>query len=181
MSSQGWYKAPYTSWNKATGQGKPYFVYSTGTNIAEVEVNTLTGEVLVKKIIAVHDVGKVINPRTATGQVEGGALQGIGYALFEDMASIEGKIQNTNFSTYILPTSKDSPDIVSVFIEDPYPEGPFGAKGLGEQPLISVAPAITNAIFDATGIRIRDLPATPEKIIAELNKNDNISPRMTTD
>ncbi len=181
MSSQGWYKAPPTSWNKATGQGKPYFVYSTGTNIAEVEVNMFTGEVTVKKIIAVHDVGRVINPQTATGQVEGGILQAVGYALFEDMISRGGKILNTNFSTYILPTAKDTPEIVSVFVEDPYPEGPFGAKGLGEQPLIGVAPAITNAIFDATGIRIRDLPATPEKIIAELNKNDNISPRTSTE
>ncbi|OYD13747.1 hypothetical protein CH333_10090 [candidate division WOR-3 bacterium JGI_Cruoil_03_44_89] len=169
MSAQGWYKAPYTSWNKATGQGKPYFIYSTGTNIAKVEVNLLTGEVLVKKIVAVHDVGRVINPQTAAGQVEGGVLQGVGYALFEEMDSRDGKIQNTNFSTYILPTSKDSPQIVSVFVEDPYPEGPFGAKGLGEQPLIGVAPAITNAIFNATGIRVRDLPATPEKIILELD------------
>ncbi len=171
MSSQGWYKAPYTSWNKATGQGKPYFVYSTGTNLAEVEVNTLTGEVTVKRIIAVHDVGKVINPQTAAGQVEGGVLQGIGYALFEDMAPAGGKILNTNFSTYILPTAKDAPEIVSNFIEDPYPQGPFGAKGLGEQPIIGVAPAVINAIFDATGVRIRDLPATPEKIIAELNSH----------
>ena len=171
MSSQGWYKAPHTSWNKTTGQGKPYFVYSTGTNIAEVEVDMFTGEVMVKKIIAVHDVGRVINPQTATGQVEGGALQAVGYALFEDMISWRGKILNTNFSTYIIPTSEDTPQIASVFVEDPYPEGPFGAKGLGEQPLIGVAPAITNAIFDATGIRIRDLPATPEKIIAELNSH----------
>ncbi len=165
MTSQGWYKAPHTSWNKKTGQGKAYFAYSYATDIAEVEVNILTGEVEVKKIIAVHDTGKVVNPKTAEGQIEGGVLQGMGYGLFEDIVSQKGKLQNLNFSTYIIPTSKDAPEIIPVFIEEKYPEGPYGAKGFGEHPLMAVAPAITNAIFNATGIRIRDLPATPEKII----------------
>jgi CO/xanthine dehydrogenase Mo-binding subunit len=113
-------------------------------------------------------VGRVINPVAAEGQVEGGVLQGLGYALVEEHALSEGRILNDQFSTYIIPTPLDAPEIRTVLVEHAYPWGPYGAKGLGETPIIAVAPAVTAAIAHAAGVRLREIPATPERVLAAL-------------
>jgi CO/xanthine dehydrogenase Mo-binding subunit len=165
LSAEGWYITPSTSWDDNTGQGDAYVVYAWASNLAKVKVDKETGEVNLLKIWAAHDVGKAINPALAEGQIEGGTLQGVGYALMEDMTTnADGAIRNPEFSTYIIPTASDQPEIVPIIVEHPFPGGPFGAKGFGEQPLMGVAPAIANAVYDAVKVRIKDLPITPEKV-----------------
>ncbi len=165
LSAEGWHISPPTSFDEATGMGDAYVTYAWATNLAKVKVDRDTGEVTVLKIWSAHDIGRAINPSLAEGQIEGGVLQGLGYALMEDMrADATGAIINPEFSTYIIPTAEDQPPIVPLIIEDPYPDGPYGAKGFGEQPLMGIAPAIANAVYDAVGVRIKELPLTPEKI-----------------
>jgi len=171
LSAEGWYITPSTSWDDSTGQGDAYVVYAWASNLAKVKVDKETGEVNLLKVWAAHDIGKAINPALAEGQIEGGTLQGIGYALMEDMtATANGAIRNPEFSTYIIPTASDQPEIIPIIVEHPFPGGPFGAKGFGEQPLMGVAPAIANAVYDAVRVRIKDLPITPEKVWQELRK-----------
>lgn len=168
-SAFGWYVAPTTSFDKDTGMGSAYYVYSWCTNIAEVEVNTTTGEVKVLKITSAHDVGKAINPQLVEGQIEGGVVQGLGYALMEEIKHDEnGKLLNDSFATYIIPTFEDIPQIQPIIVEHPYSQGPFGAKGFGEVPLMGIAPAIANAVYNAIGVRIRKLPIKPEAILEKL-------------
>ncbi len=165
LAAEGWYVTHSTSFDDETGQGDAYVVYAWATNLAKVKVDKETGEVTVLKIWAAHDVGKAINPALVEGQIEGGTLQGIGYALSENMtADSKGSIRNSEFSTYIIPTAEDQPEIIPIIVEHPFPEGPFGAKGFGEQPLMGIAPAIANAVYDAVGVRIKELPISPEKI-----------------
>jgi CO/xanthine dehydrogenase Mo-binding subunit len=171
LSAEGWHVSPPTSFDPETGQGDAYVTYAFATNLAKVKVDRETGEVAVQKVWSAHDIGKAINPALAEGQIEGGVLQGIGYALTEEMIADEnGRIINPEFSTYIIPTSEDGPQIVPLIAEHPYPDGPFGAKGFGEQPLMGIAPAIANAVRDAVGVRINELPITPEKVWRELRK-----------
>ncbi|TPM64149.1 aldehyde oxidase [Mesorhizobium sp. B2-2-4] len=146
------------------GQGKPYAVYGYGAQIAELEVDLKLGTVKLVKITAAHDVGKAINPLLAEGQIEGGIAQGIGMALMEEY--IPGRTENLH--DYLIPTIGDVPPIETILIEVPDPEGPFGAKGLGEHVLIPTAPAILNAIRHATGIAITKVPATPTRIRAAI-------------
>ena len=113
----------------------------------------------------------VVNPATGEGQVGGGVLQGLGYALVQELAMRDGRILNDQFSTYIIPTSLDTPDIHAILVEHAFPWGPYGAKGLGETPIIAVAPAVTAAIHHATGVRLREIPATPERVWAALRKD----------
>jgi CO/xanthine dehydrogenase Mo-binding subunit len=171
LSAEGWVISPPASFDDSTGQGDAYIVYAWATNLAKVRVDRETGEVTVLKLWSAHDVGKAINPALAEGQIEGGALQGIGYALMEDMtADKNGAIKNSEFSTYIIPTAEDQPEIIPIIVEHPYPWGPSGAKGFGEQPLMGIAPAIANAVYNACGVRVKELPITPEKIWAGLKK-----------
>lgn len=171
LSAEGWHISPPTSFDENTGTGDAYVTYAWSTNLAKVKVDRETGEVSVLKIWSAHDIGKAINPALAEGQIEGGVMQGFGYALMEDMkANSAGAITNPEFSTYIIPTAADQPEIVPLIIEDPYPDGPFGAKGFGEQPLMGVAPAVANAVYDAVGVRIKELPLTPERIWRALRK-----------
>ncbi|MCX8201793.1 MAG: xanthine dehydrogenase family protein molybdopterin-binding subunit [Candidatus Caldarchaeum sp.] len=142
----------------------PHLFYMFGVSLALVEVNTLTGAVSVPKLVSIADVGKVINPQTLTGQLEGAAAQGIGYALLEDPKIENGILKTTNLSTYLIPSIKDIPEIEVIPVEDAEESGPFGAKGIGEIGIISVAPAIANAIYDAVGVRPKSTPMTPEKI-----------------
>ncbi|MGI6486597.1 MAG: xanthine dehydrogenase family protein molybdopterin-binding subunit [Tepidanaerobacteraceae bacterium] len=150
-----------------TMAGVPYATYAFATHIAEVEVNTETGEIKVKKIIAAHDVGKAINPQLVEGQIEGGCLMGIGYALLEEVLLSNGQIKNPNFSKYLICTAKDMPEIYPIIVEDKEKTGPFGAKGVGEPALIPTAPAILNAIYNATGERFTEIPVTQERFIEQ--------------
>jgi CO/xanthine dehydrogenase Mo-binding subunit len=150
------------------GQGAPWPTYVWGTQIAEVEVDTETGEVQLLKVWAVHDVGKAINPQGVEGQIEGGVIMGMGMALTEEYEMEEGVPKSAGFSKYILPTSLDIPEIECVLIEDPSGLGPHGAKGVGEPTSLPTAPAILNAIYDAIGVRIDTLPASPERVLAAL-------------
>jgi xanthine dehydrogenase molybdenum-binding subunit len=146
----------------------PSMVFAT--HIAEVEVDPATGKVDVINFVAAHDLGRAINPLLAEGQIEGGVAQGIGWALTEDIKFEDGKIINPNFHDYKMLTIKDMPPVTPILVETIDPNGPFGAKGIGECAMVSTAPAIVNAIYDAVGIRIKDLPATPEKIFDGLKE-----------
>jgi CO/xanthine dehydrogenase Mo-binding subunit len=154
--------------DEETGHGKPYGTYVFGAQIADVEVDTETGEVEILKITAVHDCGKAINPLLAEGQIEGGVAMGVGYGVMEEMVVEQGRVKNAQLVDYVIPTALDVPEIVTHIVERPDPTGPFGAKGIAEPALLPTAPAIVNAIQDAVGVRIRDLPATPEKILKAL-------------
>ena len=138
--------------------------YTYIVGIALVGVNTRTGEVDMIKFVTLPDIGRAINLAGAEGQCEGGVVQGIGYTLFEEVIVKHGEFMNRNFSTYIIPTSMDVPEHETVMVEKPEKDGPFGAKGLGEPPFSPVAPAIANAIHDAVGVRLTELPITPEKV-----------------
>jgi len=170
-AADGWYAAPATSFDE-NGQGDAYAVYSYATHIAEVEVDTETGKVHVAKITAAHDVGRILNPVTLEGQIQGGVVQGIGYALFEEMKTDGGAITTPDFSTYVIPTSMDVPEIEAIFVEEPYSRGPFGAKGIGETPLMPVAAAVANAVANATGHRPTRLPLTAESLALALRRKE---------
>lgn len=154
-----------------TGQGEASVAYVFGVHIAEVEVDMETGEVSVLKVTAAHDMGRAINPLLAEGQIEGGIQMGLGYALMEEIIDDErGNAMNPNLTDYLMPTAMDVPDIETIIVETDELTGPFGAKGLGEATTCPTAPAIINAIYDAAGVWIKDLPATPEKIHAALKE-----------
>ncbi|MFX0114400.1 MAG: xanthine dehydrogenase family protein molybdopterin-binding subunit [Candidatus Hodarchaeota archaeon] len=164
LAAHGWNVAPYCDWNSETGQGDAYVTYATATNVAEVEVDVELGTVEVLRIATAHDCGRAINPTTLEGQIEGGTVQGLGYGRYETHILENGKITTNNLGLYIIPTSEDTPQIDAMFVETHYDEGPYGAKGIGEQPLMGVAPAITNAIYNAIGVRLHRIPALPEDI-----------------
>ncbi|MBI2954592.1 MAG: xanthine dehydrogenase family protein molybdopterin-binding subunit [Chloroflexi bacterium] len=139
--------------------------------VAEVEVDPETGQVTLHRLTAIEDVGKAINPICATGQIEGGVVQGIGYALSEEIVCQNGVILNPCGVPYLQPTARDVPQIDTVLVEDGQGSGPHGAKGIGEAPIIPTAPAIANAIYDAIGVRIKSLPITAEKIVAAIRES----------
>jgi aldehyde oxidoreductase len=155
---------PPTSPLDENGQGVPYAVFGTAAQIAELEVDTKLGTVRLLKITAAHDVGKAINPLLVEGQVQGGVAQGIGMALMEEF--LPGRTENLH--DYLIPTIGDVPPIETLIIETGDMHGPYGAKGLGEHCLIPTAPAILNAIADACGARVANLPATPDKVLSAI-------------
>jgi aldehyde oxidoreductase len=155
---------PPTSPLDENGQGVPYALFGFGAHIAEIAIDVELGTVQVLKITAAHDVGRAINPTLIEGQIEGGAAQGLGHALMEEFFPGKGE----NLHDYLIPSAGDMPPVESILIEDPSPVGPFGAKGIGEQAVIPTAPAILNAIHDAIGVRIRRVPATPDRIRAAI-------------
>jgi len=155
---------PPTSPLDENGQGNPYAVYGFGAHLAEVQVDIELGTVRVLRITAAHDVGRAINPTLIEGQVEGGAAQGLGMALMEEFTPGKGE----NLHDYLIPTAGDMPPVETILIEKRSSVGPFGAKGIGEQAVIPTAPAILNAIHDAVGVRIRKVPATPDRIRAAI-------------
>jgi len=159
---------PGVHWDDEKYQGDAYGTYAWAVYVAEVTVDTITCEVRVDDFVAVQEVGKVIHPVLATGQIEGGVAQGIGYALFENVVWQEGRMVNAQMTNYIMPTSADVPPIRVYFEENPYPHGPQGAKGIGELPMDGPAPAIVNAIEQATGVRIPRIPVTPEVLLEAL-------------
>jgi CO/xanthine dehydrogenase Mo-binding subunit len=162
---------PGTQVPDAEKYGNPSCAYPFAAHIAEVEVDTETGQVQVVSYHAAHDLGRTINPLGASGQIEGGVAMGVGWALMEDLFYDHGRVANAGFLDYRVPGPKDLPEIKSIFVESNDPYGPFGAKGLGEPALNPVAAAISNAIYDAVGIRLRELPFTPEKVLTELKKS----------
>jgi CO/xanthine dehydrogenase Mo-binding subunit/aerobic-type carbon monoxide dehydrogenase small subunit (CoxS/CutS family) len=155
---------PPTSPLDENGQGIPYAVFGFGAHMAEVEVDTDLGTVRVLKVTAAHDVGRAINPTLIEGQIEGGVAQGLGMALMEEFFPGKGE----NLHDYLIPSAGDVPPVESILIEDASPIGPFGAKGIGEQAVIPTAPAILNAIHDATGVRVKKTPATPDRLRAAI-------------
>ena len=155
-----------------TGQGeKLYVAYTFVTQVIDVEVNTDTGVVEVLNVYTAADIGKAINPQNVEGQIEGGTVQGIGMALMEEQVIKEGITLNPDLTGYLIPTSMDTPHFITRLIENEDSDGPYGAKGIGEPATIATTPAIANAIYDAIGVRIFDLPITPEKILKALKKN----------
>jgi CO/xanthine dehydrogenase Mo-binding subunit len=133
-------------------------------------VDTATGIVKVEKIWAAHDVGKAINRQAIEGQIDGGVMQGVGYALTEELLQEDGILLNDTLATYIAPLSVDIPEIEHIIIEVPQPSAPNGAIGIGEPTLIPVAPAIANAIADAVGVRMNQIPMTPERVLNNLEE-----------
>jgi CO/xanthine dehydrogenase Mo-binding subunit len=169
LAATGWYRPPDCAVDKLTGQGRAYYAYSFATDVADVEIDTTTGHIDVVSLAAVHDSGRIINPLTATGQVEGGVAQGIGLALREKYCDVSGCVTSVDLSTYLVPTALDVCDDIKVdFVECPSKDGPFGAKGLGEPAIIPVAAAIANAVSNALGTRVTSLPIDPEWVLASL-------------
>jgi CO/xanthine dehydrogenase Mo-binding subunit len=163
------FKAPFrnlSQYGKIEGDVFPDFTF--GTHAVEVAVDEETGKVEVLKLIACYDVGRAINPLSAEGQLEGGAIYAMGYGLTEDVIIEKGVVKTPSFSEYLIPTSLDVPEVQTIMLESGDGVGPFGAKGIGEPSVNSVAPAIANAVCDAIGVRIFDLPLTPEKIVRAL-------------
>jgi CO/xanthine dehydrogenase Mo-binding subunit len=164
------YRPPATTpLDPATGAGRPNYCYGYVAQAVEVEVDTLTGQVRVLKIISVHDVGKAINKQQVEGQIEGCLAQALGYALLEHFQMRDGRVLTPYFSTYLLPTVLDMPtEIVPVIMELADPNGPYGARGMSEMALVPLAPAIASAIYDATGAWLNQQPMTPERVLAAL-------------
>jgi CO/xanthine dehydrogenase Mo-binding subunit len=154
-------------WDDERYEGHAYSAYAWAVYVAEVSVDMRTAEVRVDDFVAVQEVGRVINPVLAAGQIEGGVAQGIGMALYENIVWQEGRMVNGQMTNYIMPTSMDVPSIRVHFEENPYERGPAGAKGIGELPLDGSAPAIANAISHATGVNVTRVPVTPE-VLSEL-------------
>jgi CO/xanthine dehydrogenase Mo-binding subunit len=161
---------PGVEWDDETYTGHAYPVYSWGADVAEVEVDLDTCEVTVLKLTTAHDLGRAIHPVLAQGQIEGGALQAVGYGLLEELVWDRGRIVNNRLTNYIIPTSLDAPEMESIIVENAYPYGPFGAKGVGELPIDGPAPAIAAAIFSATGALVEEIPVTPERLMAAMEK-----------
>ena len=155
------------------GSGIPNYCYGYAAQAVEVEVNTLTGQVRVCKVISVHDVGRAINMQQVEGQIEGCVAQAIGYALLEELKTHDGIILTPHLSTYLLPTALDVPDeIVPVVLELADPQGPFGARGVAEMPLVPFLPAVATAIHDAIGVWMTAQPFTPERVLAAISTAD---------
>ncbi|HLI10018.1 MAG TPA: xanthine dehydrogenase family protein molybdopterin-binding subunit [Alphaproteobacteria bacterium] len=165
------FRAPFTDRiDPETGRGQVHPDYTFGAHAVEVAVDTETGEITVLKSVGAHDVGQAINPAAVEGQIEGGAVQGQGYALSEELIYREGRLMTPSFSEYLIPTAMDVPPVRSIILESRSGLGPFGAKGIGEPALTAVAPAIANAVADAIGVRVSDLPITPEKVVNALRR-----------
>ncbi len=159
-------KPPAINWNDTTYRGDAYGAFAWAAYVAEVEVDLRTGAVRVTDFVAVQEIGKVINETLARGQVQGGVAQGIGWALMEECKWKDGAMTNNQLTNYIIPTSDDVPSIRVAFLEAPYAHGAQGAKGLGELPIDGPAPAILNAVAEATGTDPREIPLTPERLMA---------------
>ncbi len=162
------YEAPKTA---PLGEaGDMHFAYGYATQAALVEVDTDSGQVEVLKVIAAHDVGRALNPLAVVGQIKGGVVMGVGIALQEEFVVEAGIPKTTSLARYKIPDVERAPEIVPIIVEDAASEGPYGAKGIGEIPSIPTAPAIINAIYNATGVRVYSLPATPKRVLAALER-----------
>lgn len=167
-----YHKPPHILWDDKTYQGDAYPTYSWACYVAQVAVDTVTYEVKVEDFVARQEVGRVINPTLAAGQIEGGVAQGIGWALWEDVQWKQGRMANNRITDYIIPTSMDLPRLRVSFEERPTPSGPGGAKGLGELPMDGPAPAVLNALQNALGkLRLDEVPMIPERLLERIEEN----------
>ncbi|MCF8008432.1 MAG: molybdopterin-dependent oxidoreductase [Halanaerobiales bacterium] len=158
--------------DKKTGQTeKNYVAYTFMTQVIDLKIDTDTGLIEVLNVYTALDVGKAINPINVEGQIEGGTVQGLGMALTEDQVIKDGITLNPDMTNYLVPSIKDIPNFESILIENEDSDGPFGAKGVGEPTLIAASPAVANAVYDAIGVRIKQLPITPEKILKALEES----------
>jgi CO/xanthine dehydrogenase Mo-binding subunit len=165
------FQAPFTDkLDASTGQGDLFPDYTFGAQAVEVAVDRETGEVRVLKSVACHDVGRALNPAAVAGQIEGGAAMGLGYALLEDVQIVNGVTVTPSFAEYLLPTASDIPATKAIILESGTGLGPFGAKGIGEPSLTPVAPAIANAVANAIGARVPQLPLTPERVLEAIDR-----------
>jgi CO/xanthine dehydrogenase Mo-binding subunit len=167
---------PGISFDDATYRGDAYPAFGWAACVASVEVDLDTGEVHVRDVVAADDVGRVIHPVLAEGQVEGGTLQAVGYATIEEIKLRDGRYLNDRLATYIIPTALDAPRITTILVEAPFSGSPHGAKGVGELPMDVGAPAVVAAIADATGVWITELPASPERILAAMSGLEGVAP-----
>ena len=135
-------------------------------------VDLTTGEVKVLRVVAAHDVGRAVNPLAVEGQIEGGIVMGIGYALTEEFRVEAGQVKSDNLARYRIPSIRHMPEVHAIILEHPTAEGPFGAKGVGEVTSIPTAPAILNAVYNACGVRFTRLPATPQRVLAALREQN---------
>jgi CO/xanthine dehydrogenase Mo-binding subunit len=158
---------PNVYWDDEKYQGDAYGAYAWAVYVAEVSVDMLTYDVRVDDFVAVQEVGRVINPVLAAGQIEGGVAQAIGFTLFENVVWQNGRMINNQMTNYIIPTPADIPPVRVYFEENPYAYGPGGAKGIGELPMDGPAPAILNAIENATGVSFNHVPLMPEAMMEE--------------
>lgn len=172
LIGHGYYNGPEVSgdFDPVSYLGYPSPTMVFGTHVVEVEVDPDSGKVEILNVVAAHDIGRAVNPLLVEGQIEGGIAQGLGWAMTEALLFENGKILNPNFHDYKILTFRDIPEVTPICIETIDPKGPFGAKGIGECAMVATAPALVNAIYDAVGVRIKDLPATSEKIFQGLNE-----------
>jgi CO/xanthine dehydrogenase Mo-binding subunit len=166
------YLAPETTpFDPETGQGLPNFAYGYVAEAVEVEVDTETGELRIRRVVCADDVGQAVNPQQVEGQIEGGVAQAVGWATCENFITEQGRVLTPHLSTYLIPTIADVPEKVNaVIVEKPDPRGPWGARGMGEMPFIPLAPALVAAVHDATGVWINELPLTPERVLQALKE-----------
>lgn len=174
IEAEGEFVAQTTEMDPETGQGAPYWPYTFNACAVEVEVDTSTGLVELLRATFAQDAGRAVNPKLLEGQMDGGFAMALGYALFEDLNLNNGKMMNNKFSKYLIPTAMDMINVKNIIIEDPESTAPYGAKGIGEPVMIPIAPAILNAIYNATGVRIKELPATPEKLMKALREANGV-------
>ncbi len=167
---------PGIEWDEPTHRGDAYPCYSWAAAVADVDVDLDTGEVAVRSVVSADDAGRIVNPLLATGQIEGGTLQAVGYATIEEIKLDNGRYVNDRLATYLVPTAMDAPRITALLVEVPFDGAPHGAKGLGELPMDVVAPAVVAAIHDAAGVWVNELPATPERILAAMAAAHGSSP-----
>jgi nicotinate dehydrogenase large molybdopterin subunit len=165
----GTWHAETGTFDPAGGQGSSFPDYTFGAHAADVEVDTETGELRVLAYAAAHDVGRAINPLRVEGQIQGGAVQGLGYALGEEIVVADGQTASTLLASYLLPNAADLPDVQAIIVESGEGKGPFGARGIGEPPIGNPAATIANAVAAATGVRVTELPITPERLLAALD------------
>jgi CO/xanthine dehydrogenase Mo-binding subunit len=166
------YRPPKTTpYDPMTGRSEPNFAYGYVAQVVEVEVDIETGQVRVVRVISTNDVGKAVNPELVKAQIEGCVVQAQGYAIMENLVSVEGKIRNPYLSTYLIPTIVEVPEeVTSEVLDYADPIGPWGVRGMAEMPFLPLAPAIAAAVHDATGVWVDALPLTPERVVAALRQ-----------
>jgi len=172
LSAHGHWGAPRTTWNEHTGKGDAYFSWVYGCQVADAEVDRSTGATTVHKVVAAHDMGRVVFPEGVRGQITGGVVMGLGYGLTEEFLHEQGRALAGNFDKYRIPRIQQAPEIEAIAVENPDPAGPYGAKSLGEPTCEITAPAVANAVARACGARVLDLPLTPARVKAALEDGE---------